>query len=46
MLRCRTIGWSWAYVAMSGSSFSEAVTVIVAEYDGVLLVRDIEWGRP
>ena len=36
----------WAYVAMWGDDFSEAVTVIVhAGVDGPR-VRQIEWGRP
>ena len=36
----------WVYVAMAGSEFNEAVTVILAIEDGVPVVRDIEWGRP
>ena len=29
-----------------GEDFVEAVAVVVAEIDGVLLVREVEWGRP
>ena len=36
----------WAYVAISGSHYSEAVTVIIVEEDGSLRIRSIEWGRP
>ena len=36
----------WAYVSIMGEDFVEAVTVVVAEIDGVLLIRDVEWGRP
>lgn len=36
----------WAYVAISGEGFSEAVTVVVSRVNGSLLIRDIEWGRP
>ncbi len=36
----------WAYVAISGDSFSEAVTVTVAEFGGRMLIRELEWGRP
>jgi hypothetical protein len=36
----------WVYVGIAGPDFVEAVTVIVAEVDGQLLIRDIEWGRP
>jgi hypothetical protein len=36
----------WAYVSIIGAAFVEAVTVIVADVDGTLLVRAIEWGRP
>jgi hypothetical protein len=34
------------YVGIEGDDFVEAVTVIVAEVNGKLLIRDIEWGRP
>lgn len=36
----------WAYVSISGDHFVEAVTVTVADIDGALLIREIEWGRP
>jgi hypothetical protein len=36
----------WAYVAISGKSFSEAVTVVVADENGHQVVRDVVWGRP
>ena len=34
------------YIALTGDGFCEAVTIIVAEQDGELRVRDLEWGRP
>ena len=36
----------WAYVAIVGDDFSEAVTVVVSREDGRPVVREIEWGRP
>jgi hypothetical protein len=36
----------WVYVAMAGDAHSEAITVIVAEDNGELLIRSVEWGRP
>ena len=36
----------WAYVALSGDTFSEAATVIVKKEGDQLLIRSIEWGRP
>jgi hypothetical protein len=36
----------WAYVAISGDDFSEAVTVIVAQMQDKTVIRQIEWGRP
>lgn len=36
----------WAYVAITGPEFSEAVAVIVEQAEGELGIRDIEWGRP
>jgi hypothetical protein len=36
----------WVYVSIAGDGFVEAVTVIIADYDGELLIREIEWGRP
>ena len=35
-----------AYVGVQGDDIVEAVTVTVAKFDGELLVREIEWGRP
>jgi hypothetical protein len=42
--RVNDIGW--AYVAVSGKAFSEAVAVIVENAAGTMLIRSIEWGRP
>ena len=36
----------WAYVAISGKSFSEGVSVIVADEGGRHVIREIKWGRP
>lgn len=36
----------WVYVAISGATFSEAVTVIVSRENGDDVIRNIEWGRP
>jgi NTF2-like N-terminal transpeptidase domain len=36
----------WAYVSISGKSFSEAVTVVICEEDGKFCVCDVVWGRP
>jgi hypothetical protein len=36
----------WAYAAISGVGFSEAVTVIVARENGKAVIRQLEWGRP
>lgn len=36
----------WAHVAIDGTGWSEAVSVIVSREDGVLCIRDVEWGRP
>jgi hypothetical protein len=36
----------WAYVAIEGLGFVEAVTVVVCDLDGRLCIRSIEWGRP
>jgi hypothetical protein len=35
-----------AYVSICGDDFVEAVAVVVADIDGSLLIREIEWGRP
>ena len=37
---------AWIYVAISGSEFNEAVTVVVSDVGGKLQISDIEWGRP
>jgi len=37
---------AWVYVAISGNSFAEAVSVVVAREDGQELIRSVEWGRP
>ena len=34
------------YVALTGESFSEAVTLTLAQYGRDTLIRDLEWGRP
>ena len=34
------------YVALTGSNFSEAVTVTLAQYGEDTLIRHMEWGRP
>ena len=36
----------WVYVAMANDTYSEAVTVVVAEEQSRLVIRSIEWGRP
>jgi hypothetical protein len=36
----------WVYVGIEGDDFIEAVTVVVADVDGALLIREVEWGRP
>jgi hypothetical protein len=36
----------WAYVAISGDGFSEAVTVVVAHQNIHVRIRALEWGRP
>jgi hypothetical protein len=37
---------AWVYVAICGSGFSEAVTVMVVDDEGKKAIRIIEWGRP
>ena len=34
------------YVALTGESFSEAVTLTLAHYGEDTLIRHLEWGRP
>lgn len=36
----------WAYVAILGDEFSEAVSVVVSEENTQYKIRKIEWGRP
>lgn len=36
----------WAYVAIEGEGYSEAVSVIVAQEAGAAVIRWLEWGRP
>jgi hypothetical protein len=36
----------WAYVSISGSGFSEAVSVVVAQENHQALIRELKWGRP
>ena len=36
----------WAYVALAGEGFSEAVAVVISKLNGSVKVTDIEWGRP
>ena len=36
----------WVYVAIANDTYSEAVTVVVAEEKSRLVIRSIEWGRP
>lgn len=36
----------WAYVAVSGPGFSEAIAVVVAEDGDTQRIKEIEWGRP
>ena len=38
--------FGWAYVAISGDGFSEAVTAVVAKEAHRTAVRSLEWGRP
>jgi len=36
----------WAYAAIGGAGYSEAVSVVVSQERGRSVVRSIEWGRP
>jgi hypothetical protein len=36
----------WAYVAIYGDGFNEAVSLIISRVAGRAVIRDIEWGRP
>lgn len=37
---------AWVYVAISGDTFSEAVSVVVSRERGQEVIRSVEWGRP
>lgn len=36
----------WVYVSLSGSTFSEGVTIVVEKQNSNLTIRSLEWGRP
>ncbi|MBI5481319.1 MAG: hypothetical protein HY906_20845 [Deltaproteobacteria bacterium] len=36
----------WAYVAIDGSWWGEAVAVVITRESGTLRIREVEWGRP
>jgi len=36
----------FAYVAISGEDYNEAVSVVVAQERARMVIRDLEWGRP
>ena len=36
----------WAYVAIGGDGFSEAVTLILQQEGETPVIRHLEWGRP
>lgn len=36
----------WAYVAIGGTNWSEAVALTLADEDGRSRIRSIDWGRP
>ena len=36
----------WVYVAIANDTYSEAVTVVVAQEQSRLVIRSVEWGRP
>ena len=36
----------WAYVAIAGEGFSEAVAVVISNINGATKITSIEWGRP
>ncbi|MCE3003984.1 MAG: hypothetical protein LW860_14985 [Xanthomonadaceae bacterium] len=38
--------FGWVYVAITGTEFNEAVTVVVTDDGGSVKIREIEWGRP
>jgi hypothetical protein len=36
----------WVYVGLGGTVYSEGLVVIVTNEEGVLKIREVEWGRP
>ncbi|AIE76243.1 hypothetical protein [Synechocystis sp. PCC 6714] len=36
----------WLYVSLEGEDFIEAVSLIVQHWEGKLVIRWLEWGRP
>jgi hypothetical protein len=38
--------FGWAYVAINGADYCEAVAVVIAKAGERLAIREIEWGRP
>ena len=38
--------FGWAYVAINGADYSEAVAIIITRDGQQLMIREIEWGRP
>ncbi len=45
-LRKKPEDFGWAYVAIDGIDYCEAVTVMVSQEGERLAIREIEWGRP
>jgi hypothetical protein len=45
-LRKKPEDFGWAYVAIGGIDYNEAVSVMVTEEGERLAIREIEWGRP
>jgi hypothetical protein len=42
----QTADVGWVYVGIVGEDFVEAVSVVVSDFNGVNLIREVEWGRP
>ncbi len=42
----KEIDIGWAYVALQGEFFSEAVAVVVSKINSALKITEVEWGRP
>jgi hypothetical protein len=36
----------WVYVALKGSTYCEGVSLVLAETNEGIRIREIEWGRP